>query len=83
MKKKVLDTVICPGCGWSGSVQQLSTDIMVGSCPNCEYENGAEPYRLLTIEELIGTEFEDTEYHDVRFDLFLKSLFKLLEVETE
>jgi len=84
VSKKILETVICPGCGWTGLVQELVTDIVAaGSCPACTYENGVEPYRLLTIREMLGTEFGDTQYIDVRFDLFLKSLFELLEVDTE
>ena len=72
MQKVLEETVICPGCGWTGSVDQLQ----YGACPDCWYENGTYPYRLLTLSEMLKHE---TEYNDVRFDLFLLSVFALLD----
>lgn len=65
-------TIICPGCGWIGAVEALNQE---GGCPDCSYENGLEPYRLLTLAEMLN---DAGEYADIRMDLFLKSLFKFL-----
>ena len=61
------ETVICPGCGWVGSIDRLAE----GSCPDCGYENNAPPHRLLTLSEMI---YDNEPYNDVRMDLFLQSL---------
>lgn len=64
-------TVICPGCGWTGTIETL----VQRACPNCGYENNLEPYRLLTLSEML----DEKEYYDeVLMGLFLKSLFKFL-----
>ena len=47
-----------------------------GACPQCGYENGLPPNRLLTLSEILN---DSMEYNDVMLDLFLKSLFQLLE----
>ena len=65
--------IICPGCGWYGKRRALKK----GACPKCEYENGVEPYRLLTLKEI---QESSTLYNDVRLDLFLKSLLTLLNI---
>lgn len=74
---KLITTVICPGCGWTGTVGKLN----LGACPKCGYENGAPPYRLLTLDEMLR--ITDIEYIDVRMDLFLVSLLNLLGIERE
>lgn len=66
-------TIICPGCGWTGTVETLSG---WGACPKCGYENGLEPYRLLTLSEMLAD--DEGEYNDACVGLFLKSLFNLL-----
>ena len=62
------DVIICPGCGWIGDEGGLAAH---GDCPRCGYENGCEPFRLLSLGEMIKS---NVEYVDVRFDLFLRSL---------
>jgi len=69
-----LDKIICPGCGWTGPKRALTPGFM--ACPKCGYENGAAPYRLLTIREMLDT---DAEYNEVRLDLFLKSFMELMK----
>jgi len=64
-------TIICPGCGWTGTVETLDQD----GCPDCGYENNLEPYRLLTLSEMLN---DEGEYDDIRMDLFLKSLLEFL-----
>ena len=76
-EKKLTMTIICPGCGWLGTVDKLC----LGACPECEYENGAPPYRLLTLGEMLR--ITDIEYINVRMDLFLASLFKLMRTRKE
>lgn len=75
MNKKLsalLEMIICPGCGWIGKKEDLKLFAESGICPICNYENGLEPFRLLTIQEILA---DDTEYNDVRLDLFLRTLF--------
>jgi len=68
------DTIICPGCGWIGSIDRLDE----GACPDCAYENNTPPHwRLLTIGELLS-ESEPTDYCDMRMDLFLQSLLQVV-----
>lgn len=69
-----LDTIICPGCGWTGAIKELGKEY--SQCPKCQYENGSEPYRLLTIKEMLKN--TEPEYNDVRMDLFLKSVIKMI-----
>ena len=69
----VLNAIICPGCGWVGTIETLQDG---GCCPECNYENGVEPNRLLTLSEMM--EDSTMEYVDVRMDLFLKSLLTQL-----
>ena len=38
LSKKLRDKAVCFGCGWTGSVDELSE---YGACPICEYESGA------------------------------------------
>jgi len=68
-------TIICPGCGWVGTIEGLDH---WGACPQCEYENGVDPNRLLTLSEMLA---DEGEYSDARIGLFLKSLFKFLDKE--
>lgn len=71
MDNAVFDIIICPGCGWTGDIEDLSD----GACPDCSYENGLPPYHLLTLKEMLENE---GEYDDVKMDLFLVSLFRVL-----
>ena len=71
-----MDKVICPGCGWVGEIEDLKR----GACPQCRYENGMEPYRLLTLAEAME---DDVEYIDVRLDVFLRSVFWVMGIEWE
>lgn len=67
------DHIICPGCGWTGDVSELT----LGACPQCEYENNQSPqYRLLTLGEIRAT---TGRYDDVRLDLFLEAYIRLLK----
>lgn len=75
--KKVFDKVICLGCGWIGNIAELSGH---GACPECKYENGVSLWRLLTLREMLDSD-EETGYMNVRLDLFLASLFRLLGLE--
>lgn len=69
-------TIICPGCGWTGTNELLNQE---GGCPDCSYENGLPPYRLFTLSEMLEG---DAIYDEVMMDLFLKSLFKFLGCPT-
>lgn len=66
-----MDRIICPGCGWAGE----NKDLKRGACPQCEYENGMPPNRLLTLEEILE---DEVEYDEVRLDLFLSSVFRVI-----
>lgn len=77
--KKIFDKVVCIGCGWVGdSVDELTC---YGACPVCRYENGASPWRLLTLREMLDSD-KETGYMNVRLDLFLGTLFRLMGVDT-
>ena len=71
MDNTIFDVIVCPGCGWIGDMEGLND----GACPECRYESGVSPYRLLTVKEMLEDELE---YNDVRIDLFLASLFRIL-----
>ena len=75
------DCIICPGCGWTGGIDELERggdigELECGACPRCGYENGMPPYRLLTLSEMRE---DDVEYYDVRMDLFLEAYIRLLQ----
>ncbi len=72
-----MDKIVCPGCGWTGEI----VDLKVGACPQCEYENGMPPNRLLTLTEIMET--DESEYYDVRLDLFLTSVIRVIGFEEE
>lgn len=63
-----LQGVICPGCG--AVYEGVSSLPEEGACV-CRWENGVEPYRLLTLEEMCHCKLE---YDNVRMDLFLTAL---------
>lgn len=65
--------IVCPGCGWTGVESGLSP---TGACPRCEYENGTEPYRLLTVAELLAD--DSGEYANVNMGKFLHALAPFL-----
>ncbi|EKD40808.1 MAG: hypothetical protein ACD_74C00158G0007 [uncultured bacterium] len=75
MKKQSL--IMCPGCCWEGEIPNLGED---GQCPKCGYENGAEPFRLLTLSEIL-TEEATTEYQNVRLGLFLRKVLDFQAAE--
>lgn len=76
--------VICPGCGkvWKNIKEYIkdskyefiseSDYVKGGDCPECKYENGVEPYRLLTIGELM--EDKSDCWCDVALGKFLNAL---------
>lgn len=83
------DLVICPGCGkvWENlekyiedtkyfSMVDEEGDIRArgGECSKCGYENGTEPYRLLTIGEIL--EDQRDCWCDVALGKFLRSLIE-------
>ena len=63
--------VICPGCGFIGNVGTVYE-----CCPKCDYENGAEPNRLLTLDELLKD--SDGVYADVCMEAFLISVISVV-----
>lgn len=65
--------IVCPGCGWTGIESGLSP---TGACPRCEYENGSDPYRLLTVTELLAD--ESGQYANVNMGKFLHALAPFL-----
>lgn len=87
------DIVICPGCAkvWD-NLEQYKKDTKCiekdyddtlwvtsgGECPNCNYENGMAPYRLLTIEEL--KKDETTTWHEVSLGKFLNVILILMQI---
>lgn len=77
LSKETKDKNVCLGCGWTGSITELSE---YGTCPVCKYENGAPPYRLLTLGEILDSD-EEASYMNVRLDLFLKTVFHLLSID--
>jgi len=74
---ELLDTVICPECGWSCKANEL---FEAGECPQCGFGSGAgleSNYdRLLTIGEIMKSDEYVCNYADLA--LFLKSLFAVL-----
>jgi len=52
-----------------------------GTCPDCGYENGALPYRMLTLGEMLEGD-EETSYMNVRLVLFLGALLRPLDLES-
>lgn len=73
------DIVICPGCAkvWD-NLEKFKQDAKDGECPECAYENGIEPYRLLTIEELAKDESD--KFNDVALGKFLKTILILVQI---
>lgn len=71
--------IVCPGCCWEGEIQDLGK---YGECPKCGYENGAEPFRLLTVAEILAEEATG-EYQDVRLGLFLRKVLDLQGAEND
>lgn len=65
------DIAVCPGCGFIGNVGAVYE-----SCPKCEWENGVEPYRLLTLDELVKD--GDGIYNDICMSAFLISVIRLV-----
>lgn len=67
-QESIMDkTIICPGCGWCGLISELKA----GACPNCEYENSAEPERLLTVAEILQD--DSPTFNDVNLGAFLRA----------
>jgi len=75
--KNAKKVIICPGCGWTGGINDLGD---FGSCPECGYENGdGPPYRLCTLKEMLV--FKGDRYCEVEMSAFLGALFKVMEDE--
>lgn len=72
--KNAKKIIICPGCGWTGGVHDLSSR---GECPKCEYESGDRPYRLCTIKEMMV--YRKGIYMDVNMAAFLGALFRVMD----
>jgi len=70
-----IDDVICPGCGLITRIDKLDN----GACPDCGYENGSDPWRLLTLSEMLND--YDNGYNDVNMRDFLRSLLSTLNIE--
>ncbi len=62
--------IICPGCAWTGTIETLGK---YGQCPECGYENGADPNRLLTIDEI---EASEGEFNNVLLGPFLHAFLE-------
>jgi len=66
-----VDKIICPGCGWVGTEAELVHD----ACPTCGYENGEEPYRLLTLAEMLAEPARaEGVWNDVDIGPFLRAV---------
>lgn len=78
LSKEGKDKIICLGCGWTGDIAELTEH---GACPDCGCENGASPFRLLTLGEMLEDD-EESGHTNVRLDLFLGTLFRLAGVDT-
>lgn len=76
MNKKILSKIVCPGCGWTIDSKAYLED---GACPICHYENGVTG-ELLTLKEIMADEHW-MSYNDVDLGEFLKSIFRIVEVE--
>ena len=62
---------ICPGCGWHGELPETAD----GACPRCYYEVGAEPFRLMTLDETLQCDHGAT-WNDVDMRAFLRAVAK-------
>jgi len=67
--------IICPGCTWIGLKKDLSE---YGTCPICGYTNNVEPYRLLTISEILKAE---GEFNNVLLGPFCRKLLQIISEE--
>ena len=61
--------IICPSCGWIGK----GGNLLSGKCPICNYIN-TNNSRLLSVKEMLDCK---DSYHNVRMDLFLRSLLSI------
>jgi hypothetical protein len=71
-------TIVCPGCGWAGKEEDLVDSAGFLDCPECGYENGFEPYRLLTVKEMLQFPLGG-HYHDVNMFEFLNAIKPFLQ----
>lgn len=68
--------IICPGCGWTGRLDDLTEK---RACPRCQYENSASPYRLLLLDEIL-TQNDGELWNDVDLGAFVRSLYRLMNL---
>jgi hypothetical protein len=74
MMPEAMYTIVCPGCGWVGKEEELCSK----ECPQCGYQNGSAPYRLLTVKEML--EFPcDGNTNDVNLYEFLNAIKPFLQ----
>ncbi len=68
------NTIICPGCCWTGTYEELMELNDCGICPHCGYEelDGS----LLTLGELLSAPFGT--YNDVDLPNFLRAVIDLV-----
>jgi hypothetical protein len=67
--------LICPGCGWVGLLHETNE----GACPDCGYENGSNPYRLLTLQEM--RRCEGADWNDVDMSAFLGAVLAEIDLQ--
>lgn len=71
-------TIVCPGCGWVGKEYDLEASSGFLDCPECGYENGSPPYRLLTVKEMLDFPSEGA-YNGVNIYEFLNAIKPFLQ----
>ena len=78
MTSEAAYTIVCPGCGWVGVEADLTAASGFRDCPDCGYQNGMPPYRLLTVKELL--EFpQEGDFNSVDLYEFLNSIKPYLQ----
>ena len=74
------NTIICPGCCWTGTREELRELNDFGICPECGYEDTDGGF-LLTIGEIL--EEETGTYNDVDLPNFLRAVIDLFLKSTQ
>jgi len=69
------NTIICPGCCWTGTREELRELNDFWICPVCGYEEADDGF-LLTVGELM--ELPSGEYNNVDLPNFLRSVIDLV-----
>ena len=72
-KEKFLNTVVCPGCGWTTDKEHT-----VYTCPTCGYETGTNN-PLFTVDQLMMS--KTPLCNDVAMHLFIPALLSTIGIE--